>query len=81
MDWVERSDEILNTQVEEIKEILLGISLQREREDRWLWISDPRKQFTVKCCYAWLTELLGDEEIGRYSGELQLAYVQKIVEV
>lgn len=43
-------DASLACRVDELKEILHGITLFSDREDKWVWGIDRAKQVTVKSC-------------------------------
>lgn len=46
-----------------LKDILQGIRLDCDEEDRWIWRLDSKKSFTIKSCYTWLVDSVTDGAI------------------
>lgn len=40
--------------ITDLKNLLLGVGPSSEYEDRWVWLPDSTRGFSVKSCYQWL---------------------------
>lgn len=72
-DWTVGLLVDLAGRIDELKEVLQGISLHCEREDIWTWIADGNKSFTVKSCYKWLIEFFAGELNNMIEGDVEMA--------
>lgn len=52
-NWQERNrkSHVKNMQ---LKALLLGVEVSKDAEDKWCWLPDTTRGFTVKSCYKWL---------------------------
>lgn len=57
----------------ELKEILLGITPTSRSGDRWIWGPGRTKTFTVNSCYSWLVNTIAGEREAILDNEVVLA--------
>lgn len=53
--WITPEEEFDTDAVNGLMELLNGIQLQQNVSDRFIWLPDTMRGFTVKSCYEWLS--------------------------
>ncbi|GJR72560.1 reverse transcriptase domain, reverse transcriptase zinc-binding domain protein [Tanacetum coccineum] len=53
-DWIRSPRGRVMGELKELEEIITGISIDRNRKDRWKWKLDPKGEFSVKSLSKWI---------------------------